>query len=109
MNSFKRLALIVAPLCIAATSQASGPLANCSDGVPFLWPNGGQNIVWNADQGDLGELTKAEADTFVANSFAQWTNVASATISYTQGANLPVNVDETNFMPFLEATAPDGL
>jgi hypothetical protein len=110
MNSFKRTALLaIAPLIVAATAQAAGPLANCSDGVPFLWPNGGQNITWNADLGDLGELTKAEADAFVATSFAQWTNVASATISYAQGANLPVDVDETNFMPFLEATAPDGL
>jgi hypothetical protein len=110
MNSFKRTALLaIAPLIVAATAQAAGPLANCSDGVPFLWPNGGQNITWNADLGDLGELTKAEADAFVATSFAQWTNVVSATISYAQGANLPVDVDETNFMPFLEATAPDGL
>ncbi len=65
--------------------------------------------MWNADLGDLGNLTKAEADTFVGNSFTQWQNVASATISYVQGANLPVNVDETNFLAYYDAAAPDGL
>ena len=68
MNTFKRIALAVlaAPLFLIAPAHAAGPLAKCGDGVPFLWPNGGQNIVWNADLGGLGDLTKAEADTFVA-------------------------------------------
>jgi hypothetical protein len=111
MNAFQRIALaaVAAPLFLSAPAQAAGPLANCSDGVPFLWANGGQNIVWNPDLGDLGNLTKAEADTFVGNSFAQWQNVPSATISYAKGANLPVNVDETNFLAYYDAAAPDGL
>jgi hypothetical protein len=110
MNTLKRIALAVlaAPLLISL-AHAGGPLALCNDGVPFLWSNGGRNIVWNADQGDLGNLTKAQADNFVATSFGQWQSVASSTISYVQGPNLPVDVDETNFLPFLEATAPDGL
>ncbi len=110
MKTLKHIALaaLAAPL-FAAPALAGGPLANCSDGVPFLWPNGGRNIVWNADLGELGALTKAEADTFVGNSFNAWTNVPSSTISYVQGANLAVDVDETNFVPFLEPTAPDGL
>jgi len=108
MNNPKWIAW-VAPLLIAATAQAAGPLAKCDDGVPYLWANGGRNITWNADLGNLGALTKADADTFVRNSFTAWQNVASATISYQQGANLPVNVDETNFLDYLEAPAPDGL
>jgi hypothetical protein len=114
MNILKRsrriaLGVLAAPLFIAMPVHAGGPLENCGDGVPFLWPNGGQNITWNADLGDLGELTKVQADTFVATSFGEWQNVATATISYVQGPNLAVDVDETNFEPFLEATAPDGL
>jgi hypothetical protein len=110
MKTLKRIALaaLAAPL-FATPALAGGPLANCSDGVPFLWPNGGRNIVWNADLGELGALTKAEADTFVGNSFTAWTNVPSSTISFVQGPNLAVDVDETNFVPFLEPTAPDGL
>jgi hypothetical protein len=111
MNTLQRIALAVtaASLLVVAPAHATGPLANCDDGVPFLWPNGGRNIVWNPDQGDLGNLTKAEADNFVETSFNQWQNVASSTISYVRGANLPVNVDETNFEPFFDAAAPDGL
>ena len=111
MNTLQRIALAVsaASLFVIAPAHAGGPLANCDDGVPFLWANGGQNIVWNADQGDLGDLTKADADTFVETSFTQWQNVASSTISYVRGADLAVDVDETNFEPFFDAAAPDGL
>ena len=103
------LAVLASPLLTVASAFASGPLAKCSDGVPYLWPNGGQNIVWNADLGNLGALTKVQADAFVANSFQAWQDVPTATISYVQGPNLAVDVDETNFEPFLDAPAPDGL
>jgi hypothetical protein len=113
MTILPRIALALAAagaLSLAAsTAHAGGPLANCSDGVPFLWPNGGQDIVWNPDQGDLGPLDKTSADDFVEDSFGQWQEIDSATISFVQGADLPVNVDETNFGPFLEPTEPDGL
>ena len=111
MNTFQRIALAVlaVPLFVSAPAHAGGPLANCSDGVPFLWPAGGLNIEWNADQGDLGNLAKTEADAFVGTSFGQWQAVTTATISYTQGVNLAVDVDETNFAPFFDAPAPDGL
>ena len=111
MNTLKRIAFaaLATSLFSIAPAHASGPLANCSDGVPFLWANGGQNIVWNADLGDLGELTKAQADSFVASAFGQWQDVTSATISYSQGANLAVDVNVTNFVPFFDAPAPDGL
>jgi len=111
MNTLKKLvlALLASPLLVAAPAQAAGPLANCDDGVPYLWPNGGRNITWNADLGGLGNLTKAEADEFVATSFEEWTNVASSTIGFVQGPDLPVDVDETNFLEYYEATEPDGL
>ncbi len=110
MNTLQRIAfLTLASLLVVAPAHAAGPLANCDDGVPFLWPNGGRNIVWNADQGNLGQLAKADADTFVGNSFGRWQGVTSATISYAQGASLSVDVDETNFLPFFDAPAPDGL
>jgi hypothetical protein len=108
MNTFKRIVLAVAAL-VAAPVYAGGPLANCQDGVPYLWANGGRNITWNADLGDLGELAKAQADAFVAQAFTQWQDVPSSTVSYLQGPDLPVNVDETNFVAYLEAEEPDGL
>jgi len=103
------MALAGATTLVAATAHAGGPLAKCSDGVPYLWPDGGRDIVWNPDQGNLGPLDKASADALVDDSFGQWEDIDSATISFVQGADLPLNVDETNFGPFLEPAAPDGL
>jgi hypothetical protein len=114
MNALARTSLAFAAaaalsLVVTTSAHAGGPLANCSDGVPFLWPNGGNDIVWNPDQGNLGPLDKASADALVGDSFDQWQDILSSTISYTQGADLPVDVDDTNFGPFLEPVAPDGL
>ena len=114
MNALTRAVLaasLAAPLSMLAASSAhaGGPLANCSDGVPYLWPDGGQGVAWNADQGDLGNLDKASADDLVRASFDKWQAVDTATISFVQGPDLPVDVDVTNFGPFLEPTEPDGL
>jgi hypothetical protein len=114
MNGQARFVLVFSvagalSLAAATSAHAGGPLANCEDGVPYLWPGGGANIVWNPDQGDLGPLDKISADQLVDESFGQWQAIASSTISYVQGADLSINVDETNFGPFLEPTEPDGL
>lgn len=114
MTALARVALIAAAagglsLAAVGSAHAGGPLANCSDGVPFLWPNGGASIVWNADQGNLGLIDKAAADDLVEASFDQWQVIPSSTISFMQGPDLALDVDDTNFGPFLDAPAPDGL
>ena len=65
---------------LLGTAQAGGPLANCADGVPFVWPAGGTNIEVNLDQGGLGALTNAEADAFVLAALQTWTDIPSASI-----------------------------
>ncbi|HEX4965229.1 MAG TPA: hypothetical protein VF173_30750 [Thermoanaerobaculia bacterium] len=102
-------ALLAAGLCLASAAFAGGPLELCNPGQPFLWPNGGTNIPFNPDQGNLGPLTNAQAVALVASAFQQWGNVPTASTTYLQGAPLPVNVDITNFGPYLEPAAPDGL
>ena len=96
-------------LCLAAPAFANGPLDNCAPGQPFRWPNNGANIPWNPDQGGLGPLTNAQAVALVASAFQAWGDIPSAATTYSQGATLPVDVNTTNFAPFLSPVAPDGL
>lgn len=96
-------------LALAAPALAGGPLANCQSGQPFLWGDGGRNITFNPDQGNLGPVPGPAAVAQVASAFQAWEDIPSSTLTYQAGALLPVDVDVTNFGPFLNAPAPDGL
>lgn len=108
-NTLRFLLCLAVLLGLTSPVFAAGPLFNCNSGQPFLWPAGGTDIPWNPDQGTLGPLSNADAVDLVADSFQQWGDIPSASTTYLQGAALPVDVDETNFFPFLEPVAPDGL
>jgi hypothetical protein len=115
MNAMKKITRYFAPLVVlagffsAAPTFAGGPLAVCEPGVPYLWPNGGTNIVFNPDQGNLGPVPGPAAVALVGSAFQEWEDIATSTLTYGAGAQLPVDVDITNFGPYLNAPAPDGL
>ena len=55
--------------CVLNPVHAAGPLAVCTSGQPFLWDNGGQGIVYNLDQGDLGPVDAASAAGLIGDAF----------------------------------------
>jgi hypothetical protein len=104
-------ALFAAAVTFALSSPAfaAGPLAKCDSGRPFLWADGGTHIPFNPDRGNLGPLTHDAAVAATQSAFDTWGAVPSSTVAYVAGAELPVDVDITNFGPYLEPAAPDGL
>ncbi len=111
MNTRKRwLALGCLSLLLTSVQvYAGGPLVLRSPGVPFLWPNGGRMIPFNPDQGGLGPMTNAEAVAQSTAAFKAWADIPSATATHVNAGTLSIDVDETNFEPFLNPAAPDGL
>lgn len=115
-QSLFRLCALAAGAAVLAGAPVYGAdaLAICTSGQPFLWPNGGANIPFNPDQGDLREgiIDNAAGVALVQAAFDDWTAAGLYAVptsaTYTNAGPLPVDVDITNFGPYLNAPAPDG-
>ncbi len=99
------LAVLTVPAVPAFGADA---LVICQSGVPFAYPGGGANILWNPDQGGLGPLTNAQAITAVGDAFQRWEDVATASATFFQGPTLATDIDDTNYGPILNPVAPNG-
>ena len=108
-------------LCIASAAFAilfasgpafaGGPLdrnANDPDGIE-RWPNGGANIPWNPDGEPaggpsalaLGPINYTDAVAKVEAALQAWTDIPSATATYSNNGPMPFDVDVTNYAPFV--------
>jgi hypothetical protein len=108
-----RLATVSALAALLALPAFAGDaLFICNSGEPFLWPAGGVNIPFNPDQGNLKStlpiIDNTTGVTLVQQSFDNWTDLTTSSVSYLNAGPLPVNVDVTNFGPWLNPVAPDG-
>ncbi|MEN8133781.1 MAG: hypothetical protein ABFS45_27220, partial [Pseudomonadota bacterium] len=105
------LAILFLLQCIIlATANAGGPLnlAGPNGTTPVVYPNGGQDITLNYDQGGLGSRTNAQIDALVNGATGLWNDVSTATIQLTQGADLSQDVTVNNFGNYLNNFS-DGL
>ncbi len=104
----KRSMLATLALAFSQVAFAGGPIQQCGVDQPLVWDNDGQNIPFNPDQGPLGPVNNIEAVAAVTEAFAVWQAVSTSTASYVNAGALPVDVDITNFGPYLNPVAPDG-
>src|SRR5258706_4927214 len=105
LRSILRLAAAVAALA-APFANAGGPLSVCNGaGLKYSPPT----VTLDYDGGGtLGSRTKAQADAIVTNSIAMWTNVGTANITLTRGADLPGDVTTANVNTYY-SNFSDGL
>ncbi len=92
------LGLVVAPV---APVQAADSLFNCQSGVPFAYPGGGADILWNPDKGGLGPLTNAQAVAAVDAAFDRWEVLPESSATFFQGPDVAVDITVANYVPIL--------
>ena len=105
------LAFLVLVLAVPAALLAGGPLAVTTNGVPVGW-NPATPVPYYTDRGALGSLSNTEAVALVKTLFARWQDVPTATIAFNRAGTTAVDVNASNFGPFLGpfggATTPTG-
>ena len=104
--------LAFAVIFSATGAQAGGPKVICaSTNAPIKFPGTG-TIVLNYDLGTLGSRSKAQADVFVTNAVAIWTNAGTSTVVFGRGPDLTEDVTTANlatYYPNNAANTSDGL
>ncbi len=80
------MAVLLAFTCVSA-GFAGGYLAVDSEGNPYKWAGG---VTVNLDQGPLGRLTNAQADTMALESMRLWdaSNIPDSAVQFIQAADL---------------------
>jgi hypothetical protein len=88
-------------MCLAvAPAGAEGPLyvggPGDAEGVPFRWNPLNFPLQYWTDLGNLGAITKAQADATVNDAFQIWDDVPTASISFSRAGDLGADVTGLN-------------
>ena len=94
VRTASRLAAAGAILALGAgVAHAGGAFLVNGDGEPLVWDTS-QPIVFNIDQGPLGQLTPAAAQALAEDAFAIWGQATGASsVSFQRGVDLPCDLD----------------
>ena len=82
-----------------------GPLGIEGNGVILKWDSSSP-IVYRIDPGSLGTRDHEDGAQLVRDAFGRWEAVETSEIGFEDGGNLDVDVDATNYMPFLDPPQP---
>ena len=88
-------------LFLPAPGMAAGPLVleGPNGHVPAKYQNPG--IEFNIESGDLGNRDKTAADFLVNEAFNIWNIIVTSSVTITQGNDVPVDINETNFNSYI--------
>ena len=100
------LAVVALVAFVVPRAHAAGPLIVNGSGQPLVWSGG--VVDWNPDRGTLGALSNSDAIALVADNFAKWQAVPTASLSIGNGGQLPVDVTAANVNSFI-GVCGDGL
>ena len=81
------------------------PLGIEGNGVILKWDSSSP-IVYRIDPGSLGTRDHEDGAQLVRDAFGRWEAVETSEIGFEDGGNLDVDVDATNYMPFLDTSQP---
>lgn len=96
----KHLYALLALACLTS-AQAAGPLVleGPNGHVPATYQD--PNIDLNIEGGTLGPISNDIADQLVREALAIWNTIPTSTINISQGVDVPVDIDETNFTDYI--------
>ena len=80
---------------------AGGPL-NTFHGRAVVYQSSDLPLPYHTDQGPLGSFSNGEATSLVTTSFNTWQNVSTATITFQNEGQLPVDVTSINYSSYLD-------
>ncbi len=94
-------------LLTAVATNAGGPVSLFANRA-VVYRNTAFPLAWQLDPGALGNYTNAQAAQIVADAFAAWESISTATPSFRRGADLSADITANNYKTYWDNFA-DGI